>query len=59
MLQWAYPLHHQPSALTHLILIKEELEDEMEEPKHITELKPDYKSAMDIRGTPTTSMPMR
>jgi len=25
--------------------------------KHITELKPDYKSAMDIRGTPTTICP--
>jgi hypothetical protein len=29
----------------------------MKEPKHITELKPDYKSAMDIRGTPTTVCP--
>lgn len=29
----------------------------MEEPKHITELKPDYKNAMDIRGTSTTVCP--
>jgi GTP cyclohydrolase FolE2 len=29
----------------------------MTEPKHITELKPDYKKAMDIRGTPTTVCP--
>mgnify|MGYP006278699369 CR=1 FL=1 len=26
-------------------------------PKHITELKPDYKSAMDIRGRATTVCP--
>ena len=26
-------------------------------PRHITELKPDYKQAMDIRGTPTTVCP--
>jgi GTP cyclohydrolase FolE2 len=30
---------------------------EQEEPKHITELKPDYKQAMDIRGTSTTVCP--
>jgi hypothetical protein len=29
----------------------------MTEPKHISELKPDYKTAMDIRGTPTTICP--
>lgn len=28
-----------------------------EEPIHITELKPDYESAMDIRGTSTTVCP--
>jgi hypothetical protein len=28
-----------------------------QEPRHITELKPDYKTAMDIRGTPTTVCP--
>jgi GTP cyclohydrolase FolE2 len=31
--------------------------DSMTEPRHITELKPDYKSAMDIRGNPTTVCP--
>lgn len=31
--------------------------DRVEEPKHITELKPDYKKAMDIRGNPTTVCP--
>jgi hypothetical protein len=31
--------------------------DRMTEPKHISELKPDYKTAMDIRGTPTTICP--
>jgi hypothetical protein len=33
------------------------VEESWKEPKHITELKPDYKSAMDIRGTPTTVCP--
>jgi hypothetical protein len=33
------------------------VEESWKEPKHITELKPDSKSAMDIRGTPTTVCP--
>lgn len=28
-----------------------------EEPLHITELRPDYTSAMDVRGEPTTTCP--
>lgn len=31
--------------------------DRNKEPIPITELKPDYKNAMDIRGTPTTVCP--
>lgn len=31
--------------------------DRVEKPRHITELKPDYEKAMDIRGNPTTVCP--
>ena len=34
-----------------------ELKKTMLEPRHITELKPDYSTAMDIRGEPTTVCP--
>jgi hypothetical protein len=55
--KWAY--HTSPTECANAPDLIRKIGDEMEEPRHITELKPDYKSAMDIRGTPTTDMPMR